>query len=44
MIIDYIEIADPDTLVPLETPLNTMAILVAVRLGSTRLIDNIVIL
>jgi pantoate--beta-alanine ligase len=44
VIIDYIEIADPDTLVPLETPLNTMAILVAVRLGSTRLIDNIVIL
>ncbi len=42
--IDYIEIADPENLAPLETPRNTMVILVAVRLGRTRLIDNIVIL
>jgi pantoate--beta-alanine ligase len=42
--IDYIEIADPETLASLETLRNTLAILVAVRLGRTRLIDNIIIL
>ncbi len=42
--IDYIELLDPESLAPLETPQNTAAILVAARLGHTRLIDNIVIL
>jgi pantoate--beta-alanine ligase len=42
--IDYVEVADPENLAPLETPRDTVAILVAVRLGRTRLIDNIVIL
>ncbi len=41
--IDYVELVDPENLTPLETPRNTMAILVAVRLGRTRLIDNILI-
>jgi len=41
--IDYIELVDPENLVPFETSRNTMAILVAVRLGRTRLIDNILI-
>jgi pantoate--beta-alanine ligase len=39
--IDYIEIADPDTLAPVTTVVGKIVILVAVRLGSTRLIDNI---
>ncbi|HXY62399.1 MAG TPA: pantoate--beta-alanine ligase, partial [Nitrospirota bacterium] len=42
--IDYIELVDPENLMPFETPRNTLAILVAVRLGRTRLIDNILIL
>lgn len=42
--IDYIEVADPDRLAPLETAGGRMALLVAVRLGSTRLIDNLLIL
>jgi pantoate--beta-alanine ligase len=42
--IEYIELVDPENLAPLEIPRNTMAILVAVRLGRTRLIDNLLIL
>jgi pantoate--beta-alanine ligase len=42
--IDYIEIADPDTLNPITTVAGNIVILVAVRLGSTRLIDNIRVL
>lgn len=41
--IDYIAIVDPETLAPLSTAAQKMAILVAVRLGRTRLIDNILI-
>ncbi len=41
--IDYIAIVDPETLATLSTVSNKMAILVAVRLGKTRLIDNILI-
>ncbi|HUK99413.1 MAG TPA: pantoate--beta-alanine ligase [Nitrospirota bacterium] len=39
--IDYIQIADPETLVPQISVMDSMVILVAIRLGSTRLIDNI---
>lgn len=42
--IEYIELVDPENLAPLEILRNTMAILVAVRLGRTRLIDNLLIL
>ena len=42
--IDYIQIVDPETLAPLTNILNSMVILVAVRLGNTRLIDNMQIL
>jgi pantoate--beta-alanine ligase len=42
--IDYVEVADPDRLAPLERPEGKMVLLVAVRLGSTRLIDNLLIL
>jgi pantoate--beta-alanine ligase len=41
--IDYIEIADHETLAPLSSAKDSMVLLVAVRLGRTRLIDNIVI-
>ena len=42
--VEYIELVDPGNLAPLETLRNAMAILVAVRLGRTRLIDNLIIL
>lgn len=42
--IDYVEVADPDRLTPLERLGGRMALLVAVRLGSTRLIDNLLVL
>jgi pantoate--beta-alanine ligase len=42
--VDYIEIADPDTLAPLSRPQEKMVILLAVRIGPTRLIDNALIL
>jgi pantoate--beta-alanine ligase len=41
--IDYVEIADPDTLAPLATVGKTAVLLAAVRIGSTRLIDNLTI-
>jgi len=37
---DYAEVADPDTLTPLESVRGRAALLVAARLGSARLIDN----
>lgn len=40
---DYVAIVDPDTLAPLECPQPRMAVLVAARLGATRLIDNCVV-
>jgi len=42
--IDYVEVADPDRLTPLERLGGRMVLLVAVRLGSTRLIDNLLVL
>ena len=39
--IDYIESADPDTLEPLSAPQERQVILVAAKLGTTRLIDNL---
>lgn len=42
--IDYAEVADPDTLAPLETVSGRMVLLVAARLGNTRLIDNLLVL
>jgi pantoate--beta-alanine ligase len=41
--IDYIEVVDPETLAPLSSGKDVMVLLVAVRLGRTRLIDNLVI-
>jgi pantoate--beta-alanine ligase len=41
--IDYVEVADPENLMPLASAKDSMALLVAVRIGSTRLIDNLVI-
>ena len=38
--IDYIRIADPDTLVEMERVAGTVVILIAAYIGSTRLIDN----
>jgi pantoate--beta-alanine ligase len=43
LVIDYVEIADPETLAPLAVAGPGMVILVAVRLGRTRLIDNFLI-
>jgi len=41
--IDYIEFADPDSLAPLRAVQDKNVLLVAVRLGNTRLIDNLLI-
>lgn len=40
--IDYIEIVDPDTMEPLSLISNRALIAIAVKIGKTRLIDNIV--
>ncbi len=42
--IDYIEVADPETLTPLSEAGDRMVLLIAARLGHTRLIDNLLIL
>lgn len=42
--IDYIEIADPETLEPLDIAGGRMVLLVAIRISGTRLIDNFLIL
>jgi len=42
--IDYIELADHETLSPLSSAKDIMVLLIAVRLGGTRLIDNLLIL
>ena len=42
--IEYVEIADPDSLTPLTSEQSRMVMLVAVRLGRTRLIDNLLVL
>ena len=41
--VDYVEVADPDTLASLDTARGNMILLVAARLGKTRLIDNLLI-
>ncbi len=41
--IDYSEVVDPETLEPAETLRGSVVLLVAARLGSTRLIDNLII-
>jgi pantoate ligase/cytidylate kinase len=41
--VDYIEVVDPETLAPLSSAKESMVLLVAVRLGRTRLIDNLVL-
>ena len=41
--VDYIAICDPETLAPVETVAGPVVALLAVRVGSTRLIDNAVI-
>ncbi len=42
--IDYVEIADAEDLAPLSTAARGMVLLVAARLGRTRLIDNLLVL
>ena len=42
--IDYVEVADPDRLAPLERLEGRRVLLVAARLGSIRLIDNLLLL
>jgi pantoate--beta-alanine ligase len=39
--VDYLEAAHPETLEPLEGPSDRMVLLVAARIGTTRLIDNL---
>ena len=39
--IDYAEVADPDTLAPLHAMQDRIVLLIAARIGSTRLIDNL---
>ena len=41
--IDYVEVADPDDLSPLATIKDRIVLLVAVRIGATRLIDNLLV-
>jgi pantoate--beta-alanine ligase len=43
IMIDYVEVVDHETLEPLSSEKETMVLLVAVRIGRTRLIDNLVI-
>jgi pantoate--beta-alanine ligase len=42
--IDYAEVADPDTLAPLGGMQDRVVLLVAARVGATRLIDNLLVL
>jgi pantoate--beta-alanine ligase len=42
--IDYVEVADPDRLAPLERLEGGIVLLIAVRLGGIRLIDNLLLL
>jgi pantoate--beta-alanine ligase len=44
LVIDYVEVADSESLEPLVSAKDRMVLLVAVRLGSTRLIDNLPVL
>jgi pantoate--beta-alanine ligase len=42
--VDYAEVADPDTLAPLDAMRDRIVLLVAARVGATRLIDNLLVL
>jgi pantoate--beta-alanine ligase len=42
--VDYAEVADPDTLAPLDAMQERIVLLVAARVGATRLIDNLLVL
>jgi pantoate--beta-alanine ligase len=42
--IDYAEVADAETLAPAETIAGSAVLLVAARIGPTRLIDNLLVL
>lgn len=44
IVIDYVEIADPESLAPLSPAADRIVMLIAVRLGRTRLIDNMLFL
>jgi len=41
--IDYLEIVDPESLAPLASAQESMVLLIAVRIGRTRLIDNLLL-
>ena len=41
--IDYLEVVNPDTLEPIERVTGTVLVLGTVRLGSTRLLDNVLV-
>ena len=41
--LQYLEVCDPQTLVPLQEAKAQMVILVAAKLGSVRLIDNLIV-
>ena len=43
MIVDYVEIVDTETLAQVTTPGREMTLLVAAKIGKTRLIDNIML-
>jgi len=42
--VDYAEVADPETLAPLGAMQDRVVLLVAANIGSTRLIDNLLVL
>jgi pantoate--beta-alanine ligase len=44
VVVDYAEVADPDTLALLTAIQDRIVLLVAARIGTTRLIDNLVVL
>ena len=41
--VDYAEVSDPDTLEPIRTMQERVVLLVAARIGATRLIDNLLV-
>jgi pantoate--beta-alanine ligase len=43
LVLDYVNAADPDTLEPLTAPSDKVLLSLAAKLGSTRLIDNLVL-
>ena len=43
LVLDYVNAADPDTLEPLTAPSDRVLLSLAAKLGSTRLIDNVVL-